>query len=122
MSLPPLPHPQRPWSIALQTAYQKLYQIYHTGVSYVNSWSVEAHCLQQYGQMIIVDAYPLLLLLTETAEFESLPLEWIDVVVTEFTALLALIDERWMSAKDEYIGSIMARINLFRRFLERLLI
>ena len=84
---------------------------------------MEAHHLQQYGQMIIVDAYPLLLLLTEMAEFESLPLEWIDDVATEFTALLALIDERWMSAKDEYIGSIMARINLkFRGFLERLLI
>ena len=115
MSLPPLPHSQRPWSIALQTAYQKLYHIYHTGFSYINSGSVEAHRLQQYGQMIIVDAYPLLLLLTETAEFESLPLEWIENAATEFTALLTLIDERWMSAKDEYVlGSIimMAKINL----------
>lgn len=103
MSLPPLPHSPRPWAIALQTAYQKLCQIYHTGFSYINSGSVEAHRLQQYGQMIIVDAYPLLLLLTETAEFESLPLEWIENVATEFTALLALINERWVSAKDEYV-------------------
>ena len=117
MSLPPLPHSQRPWSTALQTVYQKLYQIYHTGFSYVNSGSVEAHRLQQYGQMIIVDAYPLLLLLTEAAEFESLPLEWIENVATEFTALLALIDERWMSAKEEYVlGSTMVRINLKFRF------
>ena len=104
MSLPLLPHSQRSWSIAVQTAYQKLYQIYHTGFSYVNSGSVEAHRLQQYGQMIIVDVYPLLLLLTETAESESLPLEWIEDVATEFTALLDLIDGRWMSAaKEEYV-------------------
>lgn len=103
MSLPPLPHSQRPWSVAAQTAYQKLYQIYHTGFSYVNSGNVEAHRLQQYGQMIIVDAYPLLLLLTETAESESLPLEWIENVATEFTALLDLIDGRWVSAKEEYV-------------------
>jgi hypothetical protein len=107
MSLSPLPHSQRPWSIAVRTAYQKLYQIYQTGSSYVHSGSVEAHRLQQYGQAIIVDAYPLLLLLTETAESESLPLEWIENVSTEFTALLALVDDRWMSAKDEYVENIM---------------
>jgi hypothetical protein len=68
---------------------------------------VEAHRLQQYGQAIVADAYPLLLLLTQTAEAESLPLEWIENVATEFTALLALVDETWMSAKDEYVKSII---------------
>ncbi|KAF8800927.1 hypothetical protein BYT27DRAFT_7042469, partial [Phlegmacium glaucopus] len=48
------------------------------------------------------DAYPLLLLLNESAEFESLPLEWIEDVATEFAALLALTDERWKSAKEEF--------------------
>ena len=112
MSLSPLPLTQRPWSIAVRSAYQKLYQIYHTGSSYVNSGSLEAHRLQQYGQAIIVDAYPLLLLLTETAESEFLPLEWIENIATEFTALLALVDERWMSAREEYVESIMARLDL----------
>ena len=117
MSIPPLPHSQRPWSVAVNAAYQKLYQIYHTGISYVNSGSVEAHRLHQYGQMIIVDAFPLLLLLTETAESESLPLEWIDNVANEFTALLDLIDGRWMSAKEEYVlGKCHVQINLKYRF------
>jgi len=112
MSISPLPHSHRPWSIAVQTAYQKLHQIYQTGSSYIDSGSVEAHRLQQYGQAIIADAYPLLLLLTETADSEFLPLEWIENVATEFTALLALIDEAWMSAKDEYVKCNMAEINL----------
>jgi len=111
MPLSPLPQSQRPWSIAVQNAYQKLYQIYHTGSSYVDLGSVEAHRLQQYGNTIIVDAYPLLLLLTESAESESLPLEWIEQVATEFTMLLELIDEHWASAKHEYVGCIMTKFN-----------
>ena len=111
MPLSPLPHSQTPWSIAVGAAYQKLYQIYHTGSSYVNSGNVEAHRLQQYGQSIIADAYPILLLLTETADSESLPLEWVENIATEFTRLLTLVDERWMSAKDEYVKCIPARID-----------
>jgi len=109
MPLSPLPHSQTPWSIAVRAAYQKLYQIYHTGSSYVDSGNVEAHRLQQYGQSIIIDAYPILLLLTETAESESLPLEWVENIATEFTTLLTLVDERWMSAKDEYVKCIMVK-------------
>jgi len=101
MSIPSLPQSKGPWSIAVRTAYQKLHQIYHTGSSYVNSGSVEAHRLQQYGEVIIEDAYPLLLLLSETAETEGLPSQWIENVLTDFTALLAVIDETWMQAKDE---------------------
>ena len=112
MPLSPLPQSERPWSIAVQTAYQKLYQIYHTGSSYIDVGNVEAHRLQQYGNAIITDAYPLLLLLTESAEDESIPIEWIEQLATEFSALLELIDEKWMSVKDEYVSSIMAIINL----------
>ena len=112
MPLSPLPHSQTPWSIAVRAAYQKIYQIYHTGSSYVDSGNVEAHRLQQYGQSIIVDAYPILLLLTQTAESESLPLEWVETITTEFTTLLTLVDERWMSAKDKYVQCILAKINL----------
>jgi len=116
MPLSPLPHSQTPWSIAVQAAYQKLYQIYHTGSSYVNSGNVEAHRLQQYGQSIIVDAFPIVLLLTETAESESLPLEWVEEIATEFTELLSLVDERWMLAEEEYVKCIVAKINLKFRF------
>jgi len=90
----------------------KTIPIHHTGFSYVNSGSVEAHCLQQYGQSIIVDAYPILLLLTKSAQSESLPLDWVENVATEFTTLLTLIDERWMSAKDEdeYMNCLMSNL------------
>ena len=114
MPILPLPQSQRSWSIAIRTAYQRLYQIYQTGYSYVSSESVESHRLQQYGQAIITDAYPLLLLLSDTPESEQLPSQWIEEVSTEFTTLLALIDEQWMSAKheDRYIKSPTARNNL----------
>ena len=108
MPLSPLPQSERPWSIVLHTAYQKLYQIYHTGSSYIDVGNIEAHQLQQYGNAIIADAYPLLLLLTKSAESESIPLEWIKQLATKFTALLELIDEQWMSVKDEYVSSIAA--------------
>jgi len=48
------------------------------------------------------------ILLTESAESESLPLEWIEQVSTEFTTLLEVIQEYWASAKDEYVTSSMA--------------
>ncbi len=121
MSISPLPELQRPWSIAVRTAHQKLHQIYQTGSSYVNSGSVKANRLQQYGQAIVADTYPLLLLLSETAEAESLPLEWIENVATEFTALLSLVNETWMLAKDEYVKSKIPRINLKCDNLDQLL-
>ncbi|KAF8797423.1 hypothetical protein BYT27DRAFT_7042192, partial [Phlegmacium glaucopus] len=52
------------------------------------------------------DAYPLLLLLTESAESESIPPEWIEQLATEFTALLELINEQWMSVKDESASNV----------------
>jgi hypothetical protein len=73
------------------------------GYSYVNSGSIEVHRLGQYGQAVIEEAYPLLLLLSETAESETLPLQWIEDISTDFTTLLALIDEAWMSVKDECV-------------------
>ena len=112
MHLSPLPQSERPWSNSVHTAYQKLYQIYHTGSSYIDVGNIEAHRLQQYGNAIITDAYPVLLLLTESAESESIPLEWIEELATQFTTLLQLIDEQWMSVKDEYVSRIMAKTNL----------
>jgi len=108
MPLSSLPQSQQPWSIAVQNAYQTLYQIYHTGSSYVETGNVEAHHLQQYGNKIIMEAYPVVILLTESAESESLPLEWIERVSTEFTTLLEVIQEYWTSAKDEYVTGSMA--------------
>jgi hypothetical protein len=112
MLISSLPQSNRPWSIAIRNAHQKLHQIYCTGYSYVNSGSVEVHRLQQYGQAIISEAYPLLLLLSETAESEGVPTQWIDQVSTDFTALLALIDEAWTSSKDECVQSDLFRSNL----------
>ena len=52
-----------------------------------------------------------------TARLEGLPLEWINNVSTDFTALLlALIDETWMQAKDEYIKRTIGRNYLKYQF------
>jgi hypothetical protein len=110
MPLSPLPHSPTPWSVSIFEAYRQLNHIYQTASSYVDSGSVEAHRLRQYGRAIIQDAYPLLLLLEESADSESLPRSWIEDVATEFTALLALVDDAWTSAKDEYVKNIMAII------------
>ena len=76
---------------------------------------METYRLQQYGKAIISDAYPLLLLLMDSAASESLPMEWIENIANEFTALLALIDEAWLTLKDEYVESIIAQFNLSLR-------
>lgn len=110
MPLSPLPHSPTPWSVSILEAYRQLNHVYQTASSYVDSGSVEAHRLRQYGRAIIQDAYPLLLLLEESADSESLPRSWIEDVATEFTALLALVDDAWTSAKDEYVKNIMAII------------
>ena len=123
MPLSPLPQSQKPWSIAVRNAYHTLYQIYHTGSSYIETGNVEAHRLQQYGNTIIMEAYPVVLLLNESAESESLPLEWIEHIATEFTALFEVIREHWTSAKDEYVmGIARGSINLNQIFLDWLLI
>jgi hypothetical protein len=110
MPLSPLPHSLRPWFVAILNAYQKLHHIYQTASSYMDndSGSIDAHRLQHYGNAIILDAYPLLVLLEESANSELLPHSWIEDVSTEFTALLALIDDAWLSAKAEYVKDIMA--------------
>jgi hypothetical protein len=101
MSLPPLPPSDQPWSVAVREAYRQLNNTYQTASSYVASESLEAHRLQQYGNTIITDAYPLLLLVAQSAESESLPEEWIENVADEFQSLLALIKDRWTSANEE---------------------
>lgn len=112
MPLSPLPDSLRPWSVATLNAYQKLHHIYQTASSYMDhdSGSIEVHQLQQYGSTIILDIYPLLVLLEELAESESLPHSWIEDVSTEFMALLALIDDTWISAKAEYVKNILAML------------
>ena len=105
MPLPTLPLSPRSWSVPVRDAYQRLNQIYETAHSYIDSGSLEANRLQYYGNLIINDAYPLLLLLDESAESESLPQDWIEDVATQFTMLLELVNEHWFSAaNDEYVG------------------
>jgi hypothetical protein len=104
MPLPTLPSSPRSWSVAVRNAYQRLNQIYETAHSYIDSGSLEANRLQYYGNLIINEAYPLLLLLGESAESESLPQDWIEDVATQFTMLLELVNEHWLSAaNDEYV-------------------
>jgi hypothetical protein len=60
---------------------------------------------------IVSNAYPLLLLLTESAESESLPQHWIDDIANGFITLLALIDEQWVSAtNEEYVSLLRVKL------------
>jgi hypothetical protein len=104
MSLPTLPLSSSSWSVAVRNAYQRLNQIYETTHSYIDSGSLDANRLQYYGNLIIDEAYPLLLLLAESAESESLPEDWIEDVATHFTMLLELVNEHWLSvANAKYV-------------------
>ena len=123
MPLSLLPQSQKPWSIAVRNAYHTLYQIFHMGSSYIETGNIEAHCLQQYGNTIIMEAYSVVLLLTESAESKPLPLEWFEHTTTEFTTLLAVIQEHWTSAKNECVmGIARGSINMNQIFLDWLLI
>ena len=54
---------------------------------------------------------------------ESLPLEWIGHIATEFTTLFEVNQEHWTSAKDEYVmGIARGSINLNQIFLDWLVI
>lgn len=108
MPLPHLPQSQNPCSASVRQAYQKLSQIYETAESYINSGGLETHCLDHYRRSIIEDAYPIVVLLGETAESESIPqeLEWVEGIANMFTTLLNLLWEQWLLAtNEEYVDS-----------------
>lgn len=101
MPLSPLPVTQHPWPVSVQNAYRQLYQIFLTADSYVGSESLEAHRLQQYGNAIANDGYPLLLLMEASAGPDSPLQAWIDIAANEFTQLLTLVDEMWTSVQNQ---------------------
>jgi len=104
MPLPTLPLSPRTWSVAVRNTYQRLNQIYETTHSYIDSGSLDANRLQYYGDLIINEAYPFLLLLAKSAESESLLQDWIEDVATHFTMLLELVNEHWLSVVNaEYL-------------------
>lgn len=102
MPLPSLPPAPQPWPVSVQNANRQLQQIYQTAASYIESESLEAHRLQQYGNAIMSDAYSLLLLMEASSEAGSPLREWVESAANEFTELLALVNDRWAFAQDEY--------------------
>jgi hypothetical protein len=110
MPLPYLPQSQNPWSASVRQAYQKLSQIYETAESYINSGGLETHRLDHYRRSIIEDAYPIVTLLGETAESESIPqeLEWVEGIANMFTTLLNLLWEQWLLAKNEEYVNLLS--------------
>ena len=101
MSLPALPDASVPWPVSVRNACHRLSQIYQTAASYVNSESLEAHRLQQYGNAIITDAYDILLLMETSISGNSPLQEWIEAVADQFTELLTLVNELWTTAQDQ---------------------
>ena len=104
MPLLPLPPTQRPWSISVNDAYHRLSHIFETTSSYLDSHNFERHRLQQYGDAIISDAYPILLLMADSAQSEFLPEIWIESAADQFTELLRHVNDHWKSLDTERYG------------------
>lgn len=105
MSLQTLPDTLVPRPLSVQNAYRQLHQIYQTTYSYVNSESLEAHHLQQYGNTIISDAYDILLLMEGSTRGDMQLQEWVEATAGQFTELLTLVNELWEAAQDQYVES-----------------
>jgi hypothetical protein len=103
VQLPLLPATETPWSPNISNAFLQLNSIYSTASTYLESGSVEPHRLDQYATAVVGDAFPLLLLLDESAEEESLNLSWLENVSNLYVELLVLLDENLERTKGEYV-------------------
>lgn len=77
VELPLLPVTETPWSSNIRNAFLWLNSIYSTSSTYLKSGSVELHHHDQYATVIVSDAFPLLLLLDESADKEGFNLCWL---------------------------------------------
>ena len=78
VQLPPLPEIETPWSPNIRNAFLHLNTIYSTASAYLETGSVEPHRLDKYAAAVVGDAFPLLLLLDESAEEENLSIRWLE--------------------------------------------
>jgi len=100
-----LPATETPWSPNIRIAFLQLNSIYSTASTYLESGSVEPHRLDQYATAVVSDAFPLLLLLDESAEEEGLNLGWLEKVSNLYVELLVLLDENLECTRGEYVVS-----------------
>jgi hypothetical protein len=103
VQLPPLPAMETPWSPNIRNAFLHLNTIYSTASAYLETGSVEPHRLGKYAAAVVSDAFPLLLLLDESAEEENLSLHWLEKVSNLFVEILVLLDENLERARGEYV-------------------
>lgn len=108
MSLSPLPATSllSPWPVSILTAYRQLDQIYRTASAYTATEGLDAYRLQQYGNTISSDAYPLLLLMEQSVQDDSPLRVWVEDAADEFTGLLSLVNDLWTSAQDQYVNHL----------------
>jgi len=105
VQLPLLPATETPWLPNIRNAFFKLNSIYSTASTYLESGSVELHRLDQYATAVVSDAFPLLLLLDESAEEEGLDLSWLENVSNLYVELLVLLDENLKRTRGQYVVS-----------------
>ena len=103
VQLPLLPATETPWSPIIRNAFSQLNSVYSTASTYLESGSVEPHRLEQYATAVVGDAFPLLLLLDESAEDEGLDLSWLEHVSNLYVELLVLLDENLARTRGEYV-------------------
>ena len=77
--------------------------IYSTASAYLETGSVEPHRLEKYATAVVSDAFPLLLLLDESAEEENLSLHWLEKASNLYMEILVLLDENLEYARGEYV-------------------
>ena len=103
VQLPPLPTIETPWSPNIRNAFLLLNTIYSTASTYLETGSIEPHRLDKYAAAVVSYAFPLLLLLDESAEEENLSLDWLEKVSNSYVEILVLLDENLECARGEYV-------------------
>ena len=101
VQLPPLPARETPWSPNIRNAFLCLNTIYSTASAYLETGSIEPHRLDIYAAAVTSDAFPLLLLLDESAEDENMSLPWLEKVSNLYVEILVLLDENLERARGE---------------------
>lgn len=72
-----------------------------TAYSYLEAESFHQHRLQGYMNAIVTDAFPIILLLEESAVQERIPLLWLTDVANKFTDLCGQLSESFQTDASE---------------------
>lgn len=101
MFLPNLPETPTPWPPSVQNSYQRLNGLYNTARTYVNGEILEPHRLEMYSNSLVMDAFPILVLLEESSLDLNIPFDWLNNIANLFVETYLLLEEHLKIAKGE---------------------